>query len=90
MIEMAAKKRQKKEYLPRKDQLTPKEIVAKIAAIETVLGEMRAYVQEMERDGFEDLTVDGVQKLPNATTTLREFALNLRHAIGRARLRQDF
>ncbi len=89
MIEMAAKKRQKKEYLPRKDQLTPKEITDKIASIETVLGEMRTYVQEMQRDGFEDLTVDGVQKLPNATTMMREFALNLRHAIGRARLRQD-
>lgn len=89
MIQMAAKKKSKKEYLPRKDELSVADINTKIAGIEAVLGEMRAYVQEMQRDGFEELTVDGVQKLPNATTMLREFALNLRHAIGRARLRQD-
>lgn len=46
MIQMAAKKKAKKEYLPRKDELSIEDINAKIAGIETVLGELRSYVQD--------------------------------------------
>jgi hypothetical protein len=95
MIQMAKKPekkvshgQQKRKYLPRKEQLSREEIQARITGIQTVLGELMMYAKEMELNGFDHLTVDGIQKLPNAKTLMQEFALNLRHAIGLARVRK--
>ena len=88
---MAVKKSSKKisgtrTNKPRKAVRTPAEIRAYLKRIDQIRGALAAQVQAMEKDGIDEIEIDGVNKVTRGLDLVAHFALILEHQIKKARL----
>jgi hypothetical protein len=86
MAPKKARKKIEKDFLPRKGDLTVFQLTADIAALETLLGELKGMQKSMRDDKIDALNVDGIQKYSRAMDLLKEYSGNVWHALYRARL----
>lgn len=65
----------------RKQPFTRAQLVEIIRRIETATGELKAILANMDKEGFNELAIDGASKGDRGITLLKEFSLHTEFAL---------